>query len=143
MRYKSHDVELEFERAHPHVIALAWYFDWWCMRTFKLDTFVTDVGRSQAEYDMIYDAKIAEGMFFIGQDGEKHYSGPRPHLEDVLHGILCHAVDYRVSNGELTLGQMQRGRDHMNANWQRRDGKPTMLIHDVGRGLHCHLQAEV
>ena len=111
------------------------------MRHLGKDLFVTDVGRTQAEYDLIYAAKVAEGQYFTASDGEKHYSGPRPHLEDPLSGLPSHAVDIRQP-GELEMPEAERLRDHLNGYWPRKDGKPTMLIHDVGWGVHCHLQGE-
>lgn len=142
MRFKTRAVDDEFRVAHPKVIALALYADWWAMRNLQKDLVITDVGRSQEEYDSIYAKKILEGLFFVGDDGEKHYAGPRPHLADPLHGILTHAVDIRQP-GELTMPQAVRLKDHLNAEFRRKDGKPTALIHDVGFGVHFHLQAEV
>ena len=142
MRFKAKSVDDEYRRAHPRVIALAQYADWWAMRNLQKDLMLTDVGRTQEEYDLIYDAKIAEGQYFVGQDGAKHYAGPRPHLEDPLHGVPSHAVDIRQP-GELTTQQAERLRDHLNAYFPRRDGKPTALIHDVGAGVHLHLQASL
>lgn len=142
VRFKTKAVDDEFRRAHPRVIALACYADWWAMRNLGKDLVVTDVGRDQAEYDRIYSAKIAEGIFYVGEDGVRHYSGPRPHLEDPLHGVPSHAVDLRQP-GELTMPQAHRLRDHLNAYWPRRDGKDTAMLHNVGFGMHFHLQGEV
>lgn len=142
MRFKTAVVRQEFHEAHPKAIALALYADWWAERYLNHDLMLTDVGRSQAEYDEIYAAKIREGLYFVGEDGKKHYAGPRPHLADPLHGILTHAVDFRTI-GEMSEPDVHRLRDHLNSMFPRSDKKPTALYHDVGAGAHLHVQAAV
>ena len=128
MRFKDSWLPGEFKRAHPHVKALAFYLDQHCIDTFAKDLMVTDVERSQGEYDVLY--KIP------------NYPGPKPHLADQAKGIVSHAVDFRTM-GELTDAQVQGLVAHVNQNWPRADGKTTALFHNVGAGAHLHLQAEV
>ena len=128
MRFKDSWLPNEFKRAHPHVKAIALYLDQHCVETFAKDLMVTDVERSQAEYDVVYKTLA--------------YSGPKPHLADEAKGIVSHAVDFRTM-GELTDAQVQALVAHMNAGWPRADGKTTALFHNVGQGSHLHLQAEI
>src|SRR5712664_599832 len=102
------DLEAEFIQAHPHVQALALYLDWWFVRSFGHDGMVTDVSRTQEEYNRIY--------------GGHPYTGPMPHLAP-----MSHAVDWRSS--EFTLDEIQKSCDHMNAMWPRSDGKSTLMAH--------------
>ena len=141
MRFKHLDIQDELIAAHPRLVALALYADWWASRNLSKDLLVTDVSRSQAEYDTIYADKIAEGTFFVGTDGIKHYSGPRPHLADPLRGVPGHAIDFRTI-GEMGSVEIGRIADHLNATWPRADKKPTALYHDV-TAAHLHVQAEV
>lgn len=142
MRFKAPEIELEFDAAHPLAQAIALYADRWVLREFIHDLMVTDVGRSQEEYDRIYAQKILEGLYFVGRDGTKHYAGPRPHIADPLHGVPSHAVDFRVV-GEIDHAQAERIVEHLNAAFSRTDGKPTAIHHDVGAGPHIHVQAKV
>lgn len=142
MRFKTPELTNEFHQAHPKAIAIAVYADWWALRYLGHDLMVTDVGRSQGEYDAIYASKIAQGLYYMGEDGKKHYAGPRPHLADPLHGVPSHAVDFRTI-GEMNDLKVAQLRDHLNSAFPRRDLKPTAIYHDVGAGKHLHIQAEV
>ena len=124
MRFKSDALVAEFKRAHPHAQALALYLDKWFITNCNHDGLVTDVERTQEEYDSIY--------------GERPYQGPKPHL-----GPPSHAVDWR--SVEFTADQIAGACEHMNHWWPRKDGKPTLMCHAVGTGgaMHFHLQAEV
>lgn len=82
---------------------------------------VTDVERTQKEYDEIYK--------------QPNYLGPRPHLAP-----QSRAVDFRTT-GELTDAQVKQMVDHINGYWPRSDGKPTAIFHDV-TGPHLHVQTE-
>ena len=122
MRFKSTDLVGELNRAHPHARALAFYLDDYAKQTLGKDLMVTDVERTKEEYARIY--------------GQDPYTGPMPHL-----GPPSHAVDFRAS--ELTSGEIDVLCAHMNKYWPRPDGKPTLMCHDVGHGMHFHLQALV
>jgi hypothetical protein len=123
MRFKTPELEEEFKRAHPKVIALARYLDWWFMQNVGHDGMLTDVERTQEEYDKIYNASP--------------YLGPRPHLAP-----QSRAVDWRSI--EFTEDDILKACEHMNHWWPRRDNKPTLMYHSVGGGAkHFHLQAEV
>lgn len=141
MRFKQPGLQIEFTSLHPKAVALALYADWWAQRYFGKDLLVTDVSRTQGEYDTIYASKIAEGQYFVGDDGAKHYSGPRPHLADPLHGIPCHAIDFRTI-GEMNPLEVRQITDHLNSAFPRSDKKPTALYHD-GTAQHLHVQAAV
>ena len=148
MLWKVDPLEMEFLEADPRLQALMLYADWWSGRQFGHELLVTDVGRSQSEYDRIYAAKIAEGLFFIGENGVKHYAGPRPHLADPLHGIRTRAGDFGVQHGGLTgagrllMANARRLEEHLSAQFRRSDRKPTALLHNVGSGQHLHVQVE-
>lgn len=86
---------------------------------FGKDLMVTDVERTQEEYNDIYHATP--------------YLGPRPHLKP-----QSRAVDFRTT-GELTAEQIKHIVDHVNGYWPRSDNKPTALYHDVA-GAHLHVQ---
>jgi len=142
MRFKTKAVEYEFQAQLESVAAaIALYADWYAAQKFDKDLMVTDVSRDQAEYDRIYAQKILEGVYFIGDEGTKHYSGPRPHLADPHAGTVSRAVDFRTI-GELTHGKILELKSHLNAEFRRRDGKQTAIYHDVGAGAHLHVQAE-
>lgn len=122
MRFKSPELEQEFRDAHPRVRALALYLDEWFRENVGHDGMLTDVSRTQEEYDQIY--------------GAHPYTGPMPHL-----GPHSRAVDWRSS--EFSPIEIQRACDHMNLWWPRADKKPTLMAHAVGSGaMHFHLQAE-
>lgn len=142
IEFKVAELKEEFERAHPKVIALTFYADYFMTRVYHFrSVIVTDVDRTQAEYDAIYQKEIAAGQFVVGDDGKKHYSGPRPHLVDLVKNIRSRAVDLRSSI--YSHDQINGLLDHLNANWKRKDGKPTALYHRVGdHGDHIHLQVE-
>jgi len=123
MKFKSPELTTEFSGAHPRVIALALYLDRWFVEHTGHDGMVTDVSRTQAEYDQIY--------------GGHPYTGPMPHL-----GPMSHAVDWR--SRDFTMEQIDAACAEMNKWWPRHDGKPTLMCHTVGGGaFHFHLQAEV
>ncbi len=120
MRFKYPGLLLEIERAHPRIQALALYLDDYAKRNFGKDLMLTDVERTQEEYDSIYHVIS--------------YSGPRPHI-----GPQSRAVDF-MTVGELTDAQVKQTVDHVNGFWIRRDGKLTAMHHDVGDGIHLHIQ---
>lgn len=122
MRFKYPSILLEIERAHPRLQALALYVDDYAKRTFGHDLMLTDVERTQEEYDSIYH--------------QTPYLGPRPHLAP-----QSHAADFRTT-GELTDAQAKQLVEHVNSFWPRRDGKPSAIFHDVA-GPHVHFQSEV
>lgn len=122
MRFKSSGLPDEFTRSHPRLQALALYLDGYALKTLGKDLFVTDVERTQAEYNLIYS--------------QTPYLGPRPHL-----GPPSRAIDFRTV-GELDTDQIKKLVDHVNAFWVRRDGKLTAMHHDVGNGQHLHIQSE-
>lgn len=141
MRYKESHLEVELWQADGRAIAMALYLDQYSRRFLGKDLLVTDVGRTQEEYDAIYAAEIHKGHCFVDDHGVKHYAGPKPHLANPERGIKSRAVDFRT-RGELNELEIHRLADHMNAVWVRRDKKPTALYHDVGSGSHLHIQAE-
>lgn len=123
MRWKRAELISEFARAHPHVQALALYLDKWFLRRTGHDGMVTDVSRTQEEYDELY--------------GAHPYMGPMPHLVP-----MSHAVDWRAA--EFLPEQIEEAVGHMNEWWPRKDGKPTLMCHAVGNGpLHLHLQVPI
>lgn len=121
MRWKEDGLKAEFDRAHPHIIGIAFYADHLCFKLFNKDLVVTDVERTQAEYDDIYHATP--------------YLGPRPHL-----GPPSRAIDFRTL-GELSDTEVQVLVDNLNAYWVRADGKPTAMHHG-GTAQHLHVQSE-
>jgi hypothetical protein len=121
MRWKNSGLIDEFARAHPRLQALALYADRYCIRLLDHDLFVTDVERTQEEYDLIYHATP--------------YVGPKPHLAP-----RSRAIDFRTV-GELSEAEVGDLVDHLNSYWVRSDGKPTAIYHDVA-GPHVHLQVE-
>lgn len=140
MQFKSEGLIDEFNRAEPAAIAMALYFDWYSVRFMGgLQAVVTDVDRSQAEYDAIYATDIAKGKFWLDKAGVKHYNGPMPHLYDGLRNMRSRAVDFRSSI--YTVPEIEQAVAHFNANFRRPDMKPSMLYHDVGDGAHIHVQA--
>lgn len=141
MRFKTGELEVELWQADARVIAMALYIDKYARRYLGKDLMVTDVGRSQHEYDAIYAAEIAKGHCYVDDNGEKHYAGPRPHLANPTLGTKSRAVDFRTV-GELNEHEINRLVDHANAVWVRRDRKPTAIYHDVGAGAHLHIQSE-
>lgn len=141
MQFKEKNLSLEFYRAEPAVIALALYFDWYSLNFFGREAVVTDVDRTQEDYDRIYANEILKGNFWVDAAGKKHYAGPTPHLFDGERHLKSRAVDFRSTI--YTALEIGRVRDHFNATWQRPDGKPTLLYHNVGQGAHIHLQAYI
>ena len=123
MRWKNSGLPDEFQRAHPRLQALAMYMDNYAIRTLGKDLFVTDVERTQAEYDQIY--------------GKSPYTGPKPHLAP-----QSRAIDFRTM-GELSDAQAKQIVDHINSFWVRSDGRLTAIHHDVGNGQHIHVQVVV
>jgi len=123
MRFKYPSLLLEIERAHPRLQALALYLDDYAKRSFGKDLLVTDVERTQAEYNQIY--------------GKTPYMGPMPHLAP-----QSRAIDFRTV-GELTDAQIKQLVDHVNSFWVRSDGRLTAIHHDVGNGQHLHCQVVV
>jgi len=134
MRFKTIDLLQEFERAHPRIQGMALYLDSYVRRTLNHDLMVTDVERSQAEYDAIYltAEQIAKGL---------HYEGPKPHWADLERGIRSRAVDFRTVE-ELSFIEVKSLANHVNENWPRHDGRPSAIYHDVGAGAHLHIQVE-
>jgi len=123
VRFKFSGLPDEFHRAHPRAQALALYMDGYALRVFGKDLFVTDVERTQEEYDAVYHTP--------------NYSGPRPHLPP------SRAVDFRTM-GELTDSQIKALVDHVNSFWVRSDGRLTALHHTVASGApHIHVQVVV
>jgi len=123
MRFKEPAVLAEFWRAHPKVIALALYLDHWFKNNAGHDGMVTDVERTQEEYDRIYKASP--------------YLGPRPHLAPQSRAVDWRSIEFKEDEILLAV-------EHMNHYWPRFDKKPTLLYHKVGDGaMHLHLGAEV
>lgn len=126
MRFKAPELVAELGRAHPQVVALALYLDRWFTENCGHDGMLTDVERTQAEYNQVY--------------GVTPYLGPRPHL--VAEGVRSHAVDWRST--EFTKEEIHGAQEHMNHWFPRKDGKETLMYHQVaGNVYHFHLQAEV
>lgn len=122
MRWKNSGLPDEFSRAHPRLQALAMYMDHYAIKTLGKDLFVTDVERTQEEYDLLY--------------GQTPYRGPMPHL-----GPPSRAIDFRTV-GELTDAQVKGLTDHVNSFWVRSDGRLTAMHHAVGDSpahLHCQV----
>lgn len=126
MRFKSPELEPEFNKAHPRVQALALWLDRHASLTFNKDLMVTSVARTLEEYERIYGPG---------------FSGPMPHLSDPAKGIVSRAVDFRTV-GELEGEEVACLVTLTNVYWKRTDGKPTALWHTVGAGLHLHCQVE-
>lgn len=149
MKFKSDAVRVELSEAEPKVVAIALYADWWSMIEFGHQLIVTDVSRSQAEYDAIYAEAVLRGNYWTDGGGIRHYAGPMPHLSDPVRKLKCRAVDLGVRHsGFMEEERLLRSEaillaDRVNAYWPRRDGKRTAMYHDVGQGPHVHLQAEI
>lgn len=149
MRFKTPGVEGEFLMAEPKIISVLLYCDWYALRNFGHEVLVTDISRSQEEYDRIYAEAIDRGISWADGKGIKHYAGPMPHLEDARRGLKCRAGDLGMMrpglDGAFRLSEVaaKELRDNVNAHWPRRDGKRTAIVHDVGSGAHVHLQAEI
>lgn len=122
MRFKNPGLVAEMARSHPRIQALALYLDQYAKENFGRDLMVTDVERTQAEYDEVYKTP--------------NYAGPRPHLAP-----QSRAVDFRTV-GELTDAQVDQVVMHVNSFWVRQDGKLTAMYHTVKAGaphLHCQI----
>jgi len=151
VKAKTPDLWVEFKRAHPKIIAMLFYADWYAREQFGHEILLTDVDRTQEGYDQTYAKDVAGGFCptFKDRDGKLHYGGFRPHLYDPINGVRSHAGDVGVVHG--TLNQVERLTDkearqlaaHINEFWPRSDGKPSALYHDTGSGMHLHLQCVV
>lgn len=124
IRFKDGDSDRrwnEFWSIHtnPRIVVLVMNLANWFFEKYHKPLIVSAVHRTEAEQKKLYYPK--------SPPESPHYVKPK-----------CRAVDISVIN--LSKDEIEAVELWVHAFHKRKDGLPTIMVHDVGYGKHIHLQ---